>query len=707
VSKTTEKLVIGFKALRELGLRSLALYVRYQVLIRFPSLLRTSSPRVNGSKLKPLLSLPDKETLASVLGEDGRGRLLAEADEIASGQVRLFGADPQLLKFARLGELVPWYLRARLSSPANTPGISGAISSEPQPERVPESGSETNFTDIKFIWEPGRFGWAYTLGRAYLLSGDERYPAAFWSCAEDFIQANPAPMGPHWESAQEVALRLIAFVFMAQIFATSPQTTPQRATLLAQAVADCAARIPSTLVYSRAQNNNHLLVEAAGLYTAGLALPETPQASSWRNLGWRWFNFGLLDQISTDGAYSQHSTNYHRLMLQIALWMASIATPTGDTFPAEVCQRLASAVHWLLILIEPEGGRVPNLGPNDGAYIFPLATCPFDDYRPVLQASAQAFLPGSVLAPALAFTAGPWDEMSLWLKVQPGNCSQVPAPHPSPSAPLTGVPLVPPPPHVLGDKAHSWAYVRAIRFDCRPGHADQLHMDLWWRGINIAQDPGTYLYNALPPWENALACSAVHNTISIDGQDQMRRAGRFLWLDWAQAQVTGYGKASDGSFERLVARHNGYYRLGVTHQRAVEWQAGSWLITDDLLPSDDRGGMLRAVTARLHWLLPDWPWQIGPEEIGQGMVVELTSPYGKVRLILHGKIPASGDAGLKLQLIRAGEMLYGAGSVTPIMGWYSPTYNVKVPALSLVATLENRPPFGFVTRWKFPPENKK
>ncbi len=696
--------MIGIKALRDLGVRSLALYTWYQVLIRFPSLLRTGNPKVDGATLKPLLVLPDREMLASVLGDEGRKRLLSDADEIVSGQVRLFGAAPLPLNLSMPGEQAPWYARSRDDRQAEQPSASTEAA---EVSTALKPGSEPFPVDIKLTWEPGRFGWAFTLGRAYRLSGDERYPATFWSCAEEFLHSNPPMVGPHWESAQEVALRLIAFVFAAQVFASSPHATPQRAALLAQSVADCADRIPPTLVYARSQNNNHLLTEAAGLYTAGLALPEIPQASSWRKLGWRWFIIGLLDQISVDGAYTQQSANYHRLMLQIALWMASIAIPAGEAFPAEVCQRLEAATRWLLALIEPQGGHAPNLGPNDGSYIFPLTICPFDDYRPVLQASAQAFFPGTVLSPAQVFPAGPWDEMALWLRVQPGSCSPAPAPAVTPTGPLIGAPLVPPPPHILGDKAYSWAYVRAVHFDARPGHADQLHMDLWWHGINLAQDPGTYLYNGLPPWDNALTGSLVHNTISIDGRDQMLRAGRFLWLDWAQAHVTSYGRASDGSFERLVVRHNGYRSLGVTHQRAVEWQAGSWLVTDDLLPADDRGGMLRVVMARLHWLLPDWPWQIGLEEIGQGMVVELGSPFGKVRLILRGKTPSSGDAGLKLHLVRAGELLYGDGPVSPIMGWFSPTYTVKVPALSLIATLENRPPLGFITRWQFPIEKKK
>jgi hypothetical protein len=83
----------------------------------------------------------------------------------------------------------------------------------------------------------------------------------------------------------------------------------------------------------------------------------------------------------------------------------------------------------------------------------------------------------------------------------------------------------------------SWAYLRLAHFKSRPGHADQLHLDLWWRGMNIAMDAGTFSYNNPPPWDNALSTTHVHNTITINGKDQMTRAGQFLWLDWAQAAV--------------------------------------------------------------------------------------------------------------------------------------------------------------------------
>jgi hypothetical protein len=323
-----------------------------------------------------MIDLPEPKDLVRILG-DQVSTLFAEADEIVNSQVRLFGNSPVPLELTVPEPLAHW-------------------------TEYEIKGWSRETDDIKFIWEPARFGWAYTLGRAYHLSGDERYAKAFWIYTETFLDANPPDRGPNWVSAQEVALRLIALSFAYQVFAKSNQSTHTRIDRLSISIAAHAARIPPTQAYARAQNNNHLLVEAAGLYTAGLVLPDHPDSHRWCGtvgVGQR----ALQSQIN-DGTYIQHSTNYHRLMLQAALWVQHI----GGKFPVASSQRLAAATSWLLNLIDPFSGQVPNLGPNDGAYILPLTICPFADYRPVLQAASLAFLE------QLPFPSGPWDEMVVW-----------------------------------------------------------------------------------------------------------------------------------------------------------------------------------------------------------------------------------------------------------------------------------------------------
>jgi hypothetical protein len=684
------RIQLAFKALRQLGLEQVGLYAWYQVTLRSGYLRwRTpirKPPQPSGQLQIPAgsLRLPSRESLAGVLGEESRVQLLAEADEIVRGQVRLFGGPPVPLQLVPERPLVHWSEYERGAKPAGD-------------------------LDIKWVWEPARFGWAYTLGRAYHLSGEERYPAAFWKYCEIFLETNPPNLGPHWVSAQEVALRLMALAFASQVFAASSHTTVQRAARLAAALGEHARRIPPTLSYARAQNNNHLLTEATGLYTAGLLLPQHPDAAHWHALGWRWLNRALQTQIGEDGAYIQQSANYQRLALQAALWVYwlngkpgsdSTAGRNGPVFPEPTRRKLALATAWLLALLDPMSGQAPNLGPNDGAYILPLSVCPFQDYRPVMYAAAKAFLDEWQVGKSDGRPEhGLRDEMSLWFGL-PGHPGPIEEGESRPSFPQAFA--LNPTAHTLHEpRSASWAYLRAARFDARPGHADQLHLDLWWRGLNLAQDAGTYLYNAPPPWDNALASTRVHNTLTVNGRDQMQRAGRFLFLDWAQAEIAAREKSEDGSWERLTARHYGYRRLGITHQRQVECSPGQWLVTDTLwantTPLTPKIG---ALTARLHWLLPDWPWEL------RGRALRIHSPYGWVAL--EAKLdPLPGGPQVPeplIQLARAGVLLRGEGPVSPVQGWVARTYGYKTPALSFSLSVTAKPPFSLSSRWQIPGE---
>jgi len=691
------RLTLAFKAIAQLGPGATGLFALYQLGLKSGYFrLRTLSKKyiatnttrslpLEGSfspqpcyLIRALLELPSRENLLAAVGQGGKEKIIAEADEITSGQVRLFGGSPVPLELSVPGVLKHWthYEKGRLGD-----------------------------RDIKFTWEPGRFGWAYSLARAYHVSGEERYSQVFWSLFESFMNANPPYLGPHWASAQEVALRIIALVFSVQVFISSPHSVPERLEKLGWFISASAERILPTLVYARSLNNNHLLTEAMGLYTAGSALKDHPAASHWRSLGWRWFNRGLHAQISPDGTYIQQSSNYHRLMLQIALWGSVLIAQIGVSLPELVSKRLQAATGWLRSMVDPVSGQVPNLGPNDGAYILPLTTCPFTDYRPILQAASLIFLKERAVEP------GEWDEMSLWLGYKVAN-EKLKDAHIIPSRNgVSALPLsVEHTPHILRHPSHpSWAYLRAARFSARPGHADQLHLDLWWRGLNVARDAGTYLYNAAPPWENPLSSTAVHNTVTINGFDQMAHAGRFLWLDWAQARVLAAVRSANGALTHLVAQHDGYRRFGVIHLREVTTgESGFWQIQDRLVSSGSNKNS--GYTLRLHWLLPDWDWQISGMDGNSSIEMNITSPYGPVVLrvsvspseLAGHSVPAF-LTGLRPQLIRAGELLSGTGEVSSVAGWFSPTFGDKVPALSLSVTLEGTLPLSLMSEWIFPP----
>jgi hypothetical protein len=556
--------------------------------------------------------------------------------------------------------------------------------------------------DVKGVWELSRFAFAFRLARCYALTGDERAPELFWRLVESWMAANPPNCGPQWVSAQEAALRAMAWIFALRAFALSPATTPERAGRLIGALEVHARRIEATTAYARAQNNNHLISEAAGLYTIGVMFPALPRAGIWRDLGIRLLGESTA-QFYPDGGYIQHSHNYHRLAVQLYLWVMRLAQLNGLGFPVGMRLGIQRSFDLLRTQTERQTGRLPNFGHNDGALFLPLNTCAFEDYRPILQ------MLSLVRDRKKIYRDGPWDEDTIWL-FGPGSIGGTNRKHPRGVefearpffAPCAGL-------YILGGY-ESQALIRCVQFRSRPAHADQLNVDLWWRGENIAIDAGSYLYSGDPPWRNALAHAGIHNTVTVDGRDQMQRSGRFLWAELAQAVV---GMPDVGAW---CGSHDGYRRLGVIHNRLVERaDEDTWIVTDDLIGSGSHA-------ARLHWLLPDYPWEwIAPEEDpalqnllaqkmtgwkdGSGGGVILRTPVGGISLRIWSNRKA------KWNLYRASKKVYGedgAGrTVSPeIRGWRSLRYASKTPALSLVGIAEGELPVRFISVWTPLPRGK-
>ena len=638
-------LLKAVKVVSQLGLRQTGLYALYKLGLRSGHYTRVTlvQPSVpEGVQFHTLLPIPDREKLRALLGEEGIQALIKEADVVVEENCyHQFG-----------GPLVPIDL---------SPRVEGSLLDW----TAYETGkAKVSVDDIKFIWEPSRFGWAVPFARAYWLTGDDRYARKFWDMFALFRQKNPYSMGPNWQSGQEVAVRLVTVLLCAPVFLQEDEQAERHKSDLLKFIVEHASRIPPTLVYARSQHNNHLITEALGLLCAGFALPQHPQASEWLDAGIHWLEEAFLHQITDSGEYIQYSNNYHRVMLQCAVLAQAVLQQHGQSLSNEALGKIKSAVHWLVQEVDVTSGQVANYGHNDGAYLFPFANGGYADYRPVIQTAANLFFEQSV------FPSGQWDEMAHWFNVTAKSDQTLSEPD------LTQ--------RVVADGG-SWAKLRGTTYHTRPGHADQNHMDLWWQGQPIALDAGTYRYNATPPWDNQLMITLVHNTITVDDQPQMTRAGRFLWLDWST------GKVEKVNQNQLTGVHNGYLRhFGILHYRNVEnIGPARWLVEDKLVSVVDRETAQHDY--QLHWLLPDLPWEIQKEQ--------LILQHGANEIVLSVR----NDAVLNpdIQLCRAGQVIYGGGTCIPQMGWYSPTYSVKQPALSFVVRIQAPLPVRIISDWKF------
>ncbi len=213
--------------------------------------------------------------------------------------------------------------------------------------------------DIRVIWEVNRFAFVYPLVRWYRRSGDEECADLFWNWIEDWREKNPPNAGVNWKCGQETAFRLMAWVFGLYGFLDSTASTEHRISELVQMIIFSARRIEGNLGYALAQKNNHGISEATGLWTVALLFPKARGAQLWRHRAKQLLESQARELIYKDGAFAQHSANYHRVMLQDYLWSVALGRLNGESFAPDVVQRLRSCCAFLYALQQGRDGEVP------------------------------------------------------------------------------------------------------------------------------------------------------------------------------------------------------------------------------------------------------------------------------------------------------------------------------------------------------------
>ena len=279
---------------------------------------------------------------------------VAEARGLAQGKIRIFHS-----RFFDLGYPLNW----------NRNVLSGRLhENSAHWSKLADNGKD----DIKGVWEASRFSWVFPLVRAWIIEGDDFYPEIFWKLLEDWMEKNPPNQGPHWMCGQEAAMRLIAVAYALQAFRSHPTTTDKRIILTTQLAEATAKRINGHISYAVSQSNNHGISEAVGLFTAGVLWPNCIQANEWRAKGIETLISQIHSLVNSDGGFSQHSTNYHRLFLHLMIWSELVLRSEHQTFPEKTLKKIRAATDFLADLLDDEG-NVPRYGADDGACLFPLS----------------------------------------------------------------------------------------------------------------------------------------------------------------------------------------------------------------------------------------------------------------------------------------------------------------------------------------------
>lgn len=457
--------------------------------------------------------------------------------------------------------------------------------------------------DIRQVWEINRHGELALLAQSYALTGDARHARACATLLQSWFEQCPVGRGANWVSALEAAVRLNNWAFAWHLLggAESPLFADAAGADLRRQWLDgvyhhCAFIDGYLSRHSSA--NNHLIGELAGLYIATLTWPCWRESASWRARARRELEREALAQNAPDGGNREQAFYYHHEVLEWLMLAGVWARANGETFSSAYWERVEAMLAFLMAIMDV-AGHVPMVGDADDAHIVRFDPSGAEDpYRALLALGAVWFERADFAGKADALGA-----KARWLlgdvavqRFQRLRAARV-TPTPRRAFPDTGY-------YLLGADFDTEAEVRILA-DAGPlgylsiaahGHADALAFTLNVGGHEVLIDPGTYTYQGDIDWREYFRGTAAHNTVTVDGQNQSRSGGRFLWLDHGNARALDF--QVEAHRQSLSAEHDGYRRLRdpVVHRR--DW---AYFPERRVLELTDRFFCRRAHDLVWHW----------------------------------------------------------------------------------------------------------
>lgn len=406
--------------------------------------------------------------------------------------------------------------------------------------------------DIKYVWEKSRFTYLNTIIR-YDYHFDTDQAEFVFSEIESWIKANLVNQGPNYKCSQETSLRVFNWLFALHYYKNSVALTEVRFQSIMHAIYWQAKHIHNNINFSRiAVRNNHAITETLGMYLIGLLMPYFPEAKLWKTKGKQYLEQEIAYQVYEDGTFLQFSSNYHRVVIQLLTWAIQLNKLNDTPFSNTFYQRAKASIHFLTTCMQAENGQLPNYGANDGALFFKFSNQPYRDYRPQLEALSLLL---NLNWPYETF------EDKNWYGIHNETTQQKPAIQQLTTFTKGGYYIIREP--------NAMSFIRCGNHKDRPSQADNLHLDIWVDGENILRDAGSYKYNTSEEDIRYFFGTASHNTVMLNGFDQMRKGSRFIWYNWSQAVAASLTETADAfEFDGTIKAFE-YIEKGITHRRKV------------------------------------------------------------------------------------------------------------------------------------------
>jgi Heparinase II/III-like protein/Heparinase II/III N-terminus len=516
--------------------------------------------------------------------------------------------------------------------------------------------------NVKQVWELSRLHHLTVLAAAWRLNGDDRYTSAISRHLWSWWDANPVLCGVNWSSGIELGIRLVSWVWIRRLldgWSGAPALFEDNRVFATQLY--WHQRYLATFPSRGSSANNHVIAEAAGQVTASCAFPWFAESQRWRSDAAALLHRELERNTFPEGVNREQAFDYHGLVAELGVVAAAEAEAAGEPLDPAVWATLCQMVDVVAATLDVVGGA-PRYGDGDDGRALVVTDPRANRWQSLLAVGAAVFGPAPWWPPTQA------DMQSCLLG---GLVRRIvhdgPRPTQRPAHFANAGLTILRSPTGGGNGEELWC-----RCDGGPhgflsigahGHADALSIELRHDGVEILSDPGTFRYQGSPAWRSYFRSTIAHNTVELDGEDQSVPGGPFMWT--RQAQGTTLDVSTAGPVQHWTAEHDGYARLEAParHRRTVTLDADDRrVVIDDVVHSDGPHQLRMAyhlgpsVRVELHGCRAELSWA--------------AADRSRVRAVLT--LPQE----LQWRLYR--------GNADPALGWYSPSFGIKVPSSTLV-----------------------
>jgi Heparinase II/III N-terminus/Heparinase II/III-like protein len=433
-------------------------------------------------------------------------------------------------------------------------------------------------SDARVLWEVNRLSHLITLARAYAVTNDERYAFEIFRELATWREQNPTGRGANWACAMEAALRAMNLLAVFELLRPSLQLNEETLQTLLQMFDQHGAHIRRNLEFSYISTSNHYLSDVVGLFWLGVMLPELKAAEEWREFGLRELLQEMDKQVLADGADSEASTGYHRLVLELFLYSFIIARANQIEIGERYWNKLRAMLSYVRAYLRPDG-RAPLVGDTDSGQVLPFVRRSADDHAYVLALGAALFKEPR-FKPVMP-------EEVLWVLGEEGVRAFQSLPEAneetgSQAFKDAGT-------YIMRDRDHYLLFNASgngLMGRGSHGHNDALSLEVSACGASFIIDPGTYVYSADLQERHLFRSTSYHSTVEVDGveQNSTEMSLPFVIGDEAHPRVLRWETGDE--HETIVAEHDGYLRLaeGIRHTRAVRFlkRERLWIVEDSL-----------------------------------------------------------------------------------------------------------------------------